>query len=372
MAARRASGNLAELERERRSPLDFRPCSVRVPTYNLFDFSVSGRKLGVTLGTHNGQSPAMKGLRTKLPPPNSLLTFEAAARHQSFTRAARELNVTQTAVSRQIKTLEDHLGLAVFRRVRRSVQLTSEGKRLHEAVMAGLNHIAEIVIELQKVRPRPHLTVATTLAFSSFWLIRRIPDFRARFPEIELRIMTSDANLDLLAEDVDVAVRYGSGKWPGLSATRLFTAEVFPVCSPSLLETVPIHTPADLLKAPLLELEASDTSWIDWANWLQEVGLGAKRLRRLLTFNNLPLLIQAAIDGQGIALGWTPYVTELLALGKLVRPIETVVRPANAYYLVTPLGSGNPNSATFSDWIREQATALAPALPVVPGPLQSA
>jgi LysR family glycine cleavage system transcriptional activator len=313
----------------------------------------------------------MKGLRAKLPPPNSILTFEAAARHQSFTRAARELNVTQAAVSRQIKTLEDHLGMPVFRRARRTVLLTSEGKRLHEAVMAGLDHIAEIVTELQRAMARPHLTVATTLAFSSFWLIRRIPDFRARFPEIELRIVTSDADVDLVAEQVDIAVRYGSGKWPGLSATRLFTAEVFPVCSPTLLDSVSIETPADLLKAPLLELEAVDASWLDWASWLQEVGLGTKRLRRLLTFNNSPLLIQAAVDGQGVALGWTPYVTELLALGGLVRPLETVVRPSNAYYLVTPLDGGNPTATVFSDWIREQATSSEPVPRVVPGPPQS-
>src|SRR5262249_23700391 len=182
----------------------------------------------------------MKGLRRKLPPPNSIIAFEAAARHQSFKLAARELNVTQAAVSRQIKTLEDHLGLAVFRRVRRTVQLTSEGKRLHEAVMAGLDHIPEIVNQLQQINAPPPRTVATTLAFSSFWHIRRIPDFRARFPEIELRIIASDANLDLLAEGVDVAVRYGSGEWQELSATRLFAAEVFPVCSRSLLDTMRI------------------------------------------------------------------------------------------------------------------------------------
>src|SRR5262244_2823471 len=157
----------------------------------------------------------MKGLRTKLPPPNSILAFEAAARHQSFKLAARELNVTQAAVSRQIKTLEDHLGLAVFRRVRRAVQLTDEGRRLHDAVVAGLDHIAEIVAELQRSQARSHLTVATTLAFSSFWLIQRIPDFRARFPDIELRIIASDAELDMRAEGIDVGVRYGSGKWQG-------------------------------------------------------------------------------------------------------------------------------------------------------------
>jgi len=313
----------------------------------------------------------MKGLRAKLPPPNSIIAFEAAARHQSFTLAARELNVTQAAVSRQIKTLEDHLGLAVFRRVRRRVQLTTEGKRLHEAVMAGLDHIAEIVTELQQLDAGPRLTVATTLAFASFWLIRRIPDFRARFPEIELRIITSDANLDVLAEGIDVAVRYGSGKWQGLSAARLFTAEVFPVCSRSLLDTISIRTPADLLNAPLLDLDASDKSWIDWADWLPEVGLDGRKLRRLLTFNNWPLLIQAAIDGQGIALGWTPYVNELLELGKLVRPIETVVRPANAYYLVTPLRGEKPHSAAFSQWIREQAASFAPASPAVLGPRRS-
>lgn len=313
----------------------------------------------------------MKGLRKKLPPPNSIFAFEAAARHQSFTLAARELNVTQAAVSRQIKTLEDHLGLAVFRRVRRKVQLTSEGKRLHEAVMAGLDRIAEVVIELQQINARPNLTVATTLAFASFWLIQRIPDFRARFPEIELRIIASDANLDLLAEGIDVAVRYGSGRWQGLSAMRLFTAEVFPVCSRSLLDNIPIRTAEDLLNAPLLEIEVSDKSWLDWASWLQEVGLDTKKLKRRLTFNNWPLQIQAAIEGQGIALGWTPYVNELLALGKLVRPIETVVRPKDAYYLVTPLRGENPNSAAFSRWIREQAASLEPAPPVVLGPVQS-
>jgi LysR family transcriptional regulator, glycine cleavage system transcriptional activator len=313
----------------------------------------------------------MKGLRAKLPPPNSIIAFEAAARHQSFTLAAGELNVTQAAVSRQIKSLEDHLGLAVFRRVRRAVKLTSEGKRLHEAVKAGLDHIAEVVIELQQVDARPHLTVATTLAFSSFWLIQRIPDFRARFPEIELRIIASDANLDLFTEGIDVAVRYGEGKWQGLSSTRLFTAEVFPVCSRSLLDIIPIRAPGDLLKAPLLDLEASDKSWIDWANWLLEVGLGATKLRRLLTFNNWPLTIQAAIDGQGVALGWTPYVNELLAIGKLVRPIETVVRPTNAYYLITPLHGENPNSRIFSQWIMEQAASLVAAPPALLDPAQS-
>jgi putative choline sulfate-utilization transcription factor len=300
----------------------------------------------------------IKGLRKKLPPPNSIIAFEAAARHQSFTRAAQELNVTQTAVSRQIKTLEDHLGLAVFRRIGRTVQLTREGKRLHEAVMAGLSHIAEIVAELQQTDARPHLTVATTLAFSSFWLIRRIPDFRARFPEIELRLITSDADLDLHREEIDVAVRYGSGKWQGLSATRLFTAEVFPVCSRALLDRIPVRTPRDLLNAPLLEQEASDKSWLDWASWLREIGLDGRKLRPLFTFNNWPLLIEAAVDGQGIALGWTPYVNELLERGKLVRPIETVLRPANAYYLVTPLRSANPNAEAFSQWIREQAGSL--------------
>jgi putative choline sulfate-utilization transcription factor len=299
----------------------------------------------------------MKDLRRKLPPPNSILAFEAAARHQSFTRAARELNVTQTAVSRQIKTLEEHLGLAVFRRVRRSVRLTSEGKRLHEAVMAGLDHIAETVAELQKLDARAHLTVATTLAFSSFWLIRRIPDFRTRFPEIELRIITSDANVDLLAEGVDVAVRYGSGKWQGLSATRIFTPEVFPVCSPSLLDTVPIRTLRDLLDAPLLDQEAADKSWLNWESWFQEVGIGARRLKRLLTFNNYPFLIQAAIGGQGVALGWTPYVNELLQLGMLVRPIETVFRPPDAYYLITPVDGDNPAADAFARWIREQAAS---------------
>ena len=313
----------------------------------------------------------MKGLRAKLPPPNSIVAFEAAARHQSFTLAARELNVTQAAVSRQIRTLEDHLGLAVFRRIGRTVRLTNEGKRLHEAVKVGLDHIAEIVIELQQIDARPHLTVATTLAFSSFWLIHRIPDFRARFPEIELRIIASDADLDLLAEGIDVAVRYGDGKWQGLSSTRLFKAEVFPVCSRSFLDAIPIRAPTDLLKAPLLDIEALDKSWTDWTSWLQEVGLGARKLKRLLTFNNWPLTIQAAIDGQGVALGWTPYVNELLTLGKLVRPIDAIVYPTDAYHLITPLSGANPNSEFFCQWITGEARSHEASSPLIRGPSQS-
>jgi LysR family transcriptional regulator, glycine cleavage system transcriptional activator len=304
----------------------------------------------------------MKGLRAKLPPPNSIVAFEAAARHASFTSAAGELNVSQTAVSRQIKTLEEHLGFPVFRRAHRAVRLTGEGKRLYDAVMVGLDGIADTVVELQRNSRKPRLTIGTTFAFSSLWLIRRIPDFRARYPDVEMRFVTSDTELDLAGEGIDVGVRYGSGHWQGLSARRLFEADVFPVCSPSFLASSPhLRTAGDLLSAPLLELETSDPSSIAWPHWFERVGVSSGNMRPSLTFNNAQLAIQAALEGHGVVLGWTPYVNELLENGALVRPLDRVVKFHDAHYLITPERAKDRNSDIFSDWMVSQAGAtLAP------------
>ena len=183
-------------------------------------------------------------LHKTLPPTNSLVVFEAAARHMNFTRAARELDVTQSAVSRQIQLLEDHLGIALFQRQSRGLVLTREGERLHRAVAMGLEHIANVAADLRRNRGPGELTVATSVTFASYWLMARIAKFRAAHPEIELRLYASSPVYDLAAEGIDIAVRYGAGEWPGVEATRLFGDEIWPVCSPRYLEGR--KAPADL------------------------------------------------------------------------------------------------------------------------------
>jgi putative choline sulfate-utilization transcription factor len=316
----------------------------------------------VTRGDLLALRGVMKGLRSKLPPPNSIVVFEAAARHKNFTLAARELNVTQAAVSRQIKIIEDDLGFPVFLRTHRAIKLTEEGRRFYDAVVKGLGHIADTAAELKRHAATSTLTVAVTFAFATFWLVPRIAAFRALFPDIELRIVTSDEALDFTAENIDVGVRYGAGHWRGLTATRLLEAEIFPVCSPSFLSAgAKLETSEDLLDYNLLEMETTDKAWTNWAAWFEAFGIDPKRMRRQTLFNNFPICMQATMDGQGIALGWRPYADDMLARGVLMRPISATLRPQDAYYLTRPERRESRNCALFCEWILRQAAAEEPA-----------
>ena len=301
----------------------------------------------------------MHGLRAKLPPVNSLVVFEAAARLLSFTQAAAELNVTQAAVSRQIRVLEDHLGQPLFRRGHRSIRLTPAGARLQAAVAMGLEHIANTAIAIRSEPTADQITVSTSIAFATFWLMPRIARFRAAHPELELRLVAADPFVDLVADDIDIAIRYGDGNWPGLAATRLFDEEIFPVCSPDYREARPdLDTPADLLRASLLHLEEIDRSWITWPVWLQAMGVEPPRFLHGHRFNNYAILLQAARDGQGIALGWRRLIADLLADGSLVRPIDSTLRSRESYFLVMP-EAAKPDRRTDAvrDWILAESQA---------------
>ena len=184
----------------------------------------------------------MVSLRQKLPPLTSLTAFEAAARHLNFTRAAKDLNVTQAAVSRQIQGLEEYLGVPLFRRLHRAMQLTREGDRLHRAVTIGLEQIASAVVDIRRERHGPEVTVATSVTFASYWLMSRIAKFRAAHPEVELRLVASGPISDLAAAGIDLAVRHGRGRWPGLEAEHLLDNEIYPVCVCQRMA----HRPADL------------------------------------------------------------------------------------------------------------------------------
>ena len=302
----------------------------------------------------------MVTLRSKLPPPNSLVVFEAAARHLNFTKAARELGVTQAAVSRQIQLLEDHLGASLFYRRPRALKLTREGQQLLKAVTIGLEHIANTAVDIRRRQDSSEVTVASSVTFASYWLMTRVAKFRAAYPEIELRLVASAPVSDLAVAGIDIAIRYGAGRWPGVEAVHLLDNEVFPVCSPGYLEgREPIGTTADLLHHRLLHLVEYDRNWVTWEAWLKALGVTGSPAQRGLSFDHYLVLIQAALDGQGIALGGGRLADDFLARGMLVRPTPATLRSEQAFYLLRPADQVMSVSAQlFWAWIQTEARTV--------------
>jgi LysR family glycine cleavage system transcriptional activator len=296
-------------------------------------------------------------LRRTLPPTNSLVVFEAAARHMNFTRAADELAVTQSAVSRQIQLLEDHLGTPLFQRQARGLRLTREGERLHRAVSMGLEHIANVAADIRRQRGPGELTVAASVAFASYWLMARIAKFRAAHPDIELRLLAASTVYDLAAAGIDLAVRYGTGNWPGLEAVRLFDDDIWPVCAPKYLNgRPPIRKPADLLGEVLLNLSKYDRNWVTWESFLSAFGVTGEPKTRGLTYDSYLVLIQSALRGEGIALCGRRLAEDFIAQGDLVRPIEQELKSDRAFYLIRPKEYPMSHAALlFHDWLLEEA-----------------
>jgi LysR family glycine cleavage system transcriptional activator len=299
----------------------------------------------------------MQQLRRRLPPVNSLVIFEAAGRHLNVTRAGEELALTQSAVSRQIQLLEEHLGVALFQRRGRVLQLTRDGARLHRAVTMGLDHIAGIAVDIRRQRGKGELTVATSVTFASYWLMGRLAKFRAAHPDIELRLVASTRIHDFMAAEVDIAIRYGSGQWEGLEAIRIFDNEIWPVCAPSYLaRRARPERVADLLDETLLHLGQFDRNWVTWPAWLGSHGVAAGPSRRGLEFDNYLVLLQAAIRGEGVALCGRRLAEDFIARGDLVRPIEAALRSDRAFYLLYPDRSRlSAAAAKFRDWVVAEA-----------------
>jgi LysR family glycine cleavage system transcriptional activator len=295
----------------------------------------------------------METLRRNLPSPTGLFAFEAAGRLLNFTRAAEELGVSQAAVSRQIKALEANLGVSLFRRAARRVALTPEGRRLHDAVASGLGLIAEVAGGLARAREGAGVAIAASTAFASMWLMSRVGAFRADHPEIALRLVAVDPHVDPESAGVDIAVRYGSGQWPGLAAVRLFDDLVMPVASPGYLASAPpLRGPFDLAARTLLHQDEIELDWMPWSAWLARFGITAPPARGGLSFNSYANVIQAALDGQGIAIGWARFIEGSLRRGALMRAIPEFVRSDQAHFLIQPrtrpLG---PDAVRFRDWL---------------------
>ncbi len=307
----------------------------------------------------------MRGRRKDLPPLEFLVAFEAAARLGSFTAAAEELNLTQAAVSRQIRLLEQNLGRSLFTRAHRAVRLTPEGRDFQHTVSLALNHIANAARDLRAVEHSPRLTVAADQSVAALWLLPRLEGFQREHADISVRLISSDLEADCLAEDVEVAIVHGDGNWPGYEAALLLDEEVFPVCSPAYLERHgAIARPADLLERVLIDLDDDHWNWINWRVWLTEqtvdlphVGDRPGGLRRLV-FNSYPLIVQAARDGLGVALGWKHLVDEPLAAGALVRPLQQTIRTELGYYLLVRQDrEALPHAEAFCDWVRGSGPA---------------
>jgi LysR family glycine cleavage system transcriptional activator len=289
----------------------------------------------------------------QLPPLNALRAFEAAARSESFTRAAEELHVTQGAVSHQVKSLEGTLGIKLFSRERQRLILTDAGREYLVVIRDALDRIAagtERVVERQNAGS---LTVSTSPDFAAKWLVNRLGRFAEAHPGIDLRVSATMHHVDFAREDVDVAVRHGDGNWGGLDAVRLCTEELFPVCSPKFMSgRNRISKPADLLKFPLLHLD----DWKAWSKWLDDAGVSDFKMPRGPALNRASMLIDAAIDGQGIALARTALAAWDLMNGRLARPFDLGLKLSNTYWIVCPKATATkPKITTFRDWLLAEA-----------------
>lgn len=295
----------------------------------------------------------------RLPPLDLFHTFEAVARHRSFTLAADELCLTQSAVSRQIRALEDALGLRLFRRLHRAIDLTAEGQRLLESVTRGLDDISACLAALGASSKAPQITVSASVAFAWFWLMPRLERFGALQPDVDLRVLATDQPVLPVTGEVDVAVLFGSGQWEGLEARLLFGERVYPVCSPAYLRAHPLlHRPEDLMDQTLLHLEYGKPSFggVDWRSWLLRQGVNGQPVRRGVRFNSYPMVLQAAESGHGVALGWSYITDPLLAEGRLVCPVDRRLETADGYYLCTSTSAGKSQGiSAFLDWIGAEA-----------------
>jgi LysR family transcriptional regulator, glycine cleavage system transcriptional activator len=289
----------------------------------------------------------------RLPSLNALKAFEAAARHQSFTRAAEELCVTQGAVSHQVKALELDLGIKLFNRERQRLIITDAGREYLTVVRDALDRIAVGTERLLQRQSSGVLTVSTSPDFAAKWLVNRLGRFADVHPSIDLRISATLHHVDFAREDVDIAVRHGDGNWPGLDVVRLSNENLFAVCSPKLLAgRNRLAKPADVLKFPLIHLDDRK----DWAKWLDAAGVETDEPARGPVLNRASMVIDAAIDGQGIALARTTLAASDLINGRLVRPFSEELRLSKTYWIICPkVTTTLPKIVTFRDWLLAEA-----------------
>jgi LysR family glycine cleavage system transcriptional activator len=289
----------------------------------------------------------------RLPPLNALRAFESAARSESFTRAAEELCVTQAAVSQQVKALEATLGIKLFNRERQRLVITSAGREYLAVIRDALDRIAVGTERVVQRQSSGKLTVSTSPDFAAKWLVYRLSRFAEAYPGIELRVFATMQHVDFVREEIDLAVRHGDGTWVGLDAARLCSERLFPVCSPKLVSgRNRLVKPSDIIRFPILHLEDSKA----WSRWFDAAGVTDADVSHGPVFNRASMLIDAAVDGQGVALARTTLAAWDLINGRLVRPFAISLRVSNAYWIVCPKATTTlPKIVTVRDWLLAEA-----------------
>lgn len=294
-----------------------------------------------------------------LPPLSALRAFEAAARLQSFSKAADELNVTPAAISHQIHALEEDLGVSLFNRRNRAVELTASARVLLPGLSEAFSGIQASVRRLHSHNDTGTLNVTASPSFAGKWLVQRLHRFQERHPEVDVRISANDAIVDLARGDFDIAIRYGTGRYPGLVVELLLKNEVFPVCSPALLRNgPPLETPADLRQHALIHDQQVDRDALapTWSMWLKAAGVDGAGAGHGLSFNNNVLALEAALAGHGVTLAYSTTAAADIAAGRLVRLFSLSLPDNFAYYVVTAPGAlERPKVKAFRDWLRREA-----------------
>lgn len=297
-------------------------------------------------------------MATRLPPLNSLRAFEAAARHMSFARAADELFVTQSAISHQVKQLEEHLDLKLFLRQNNALTLTDAGRAFLPQVREAFKHLAEATSSLKARDFENVLNLSVPPTFAAKWLRHRLFKFSEQNPELSVKLVATKGLVDFSREDFDAAIRYGRGEYPGLVAERFLGDEVFPVCSPTLLQgKFKLQSVTDLRRHTLLHVghTPEDETAPDWTKWIHTMGVDGVDTRKGPIFTPAHLAIDAAIDAEGVALVKGTWVTQELGSGRLVRPFEETLPSPFSYFLVYPDGRDSARKLTvFRRWLFDQ------------------
>jgi len=298
-------------------------------------------------------------MNSHLPPLSALRAFEAAARHMSFSRAATELHVTPAAISHQIHALEEDLGIRLFHRMNRSIELTASAKVLLPGLTEAFAGIQSSVRRLRAHNDTGTLTVTASPSIAAKWLVLRLHRFQEQHAEVDVRISATDEVADLTRGDFDIAIRYGAGDYPGLDVELLFTNEVFPACSPQLFTTgPPLRTPDDLALHNLIHDQAVERDPLapTWPMWLKAAGVKNVPATAGISFSNMYLALDAAIAGHGVVLAQSTIAAADLAAGRLVRLFTLALPDQFAYYIVTAPGAlERPKVRAFRDWLRCEA-----------------
>lgn len=312
-------------------------------------------------------------LRTRPIAAGHLRAFDAVARHLNFRAAAEEMALTQSAVSRQIQSLEDEVGVPLFLRHTRAVELTSAGAQLLSAVSQALPRIDAAVRQIRQTAGRKSVTITTFASFASMWLIPRLEQYQRDNPDIDIRIDATDTSLDLDLADVDLALRYGPAAHMPPGSVRLFGEQLTPVASPWLLRATPVKKPADLAQFALIEAgdaHPGHMEWLTWRRWFDAQQLARFQPKRWLYFNYAYQMVQAALTGQGVVLARLPMVAESLANGDLIEPLPKlrIDSPLSYWLIKGERSSQRPEVAGFCDWLQAQARATRQTVGEVPDP----